>query len=329
MSTTRTEAKAGDDFPAAIEQFRREIHVHCYRMTGSLDEADDLVQEAFLRAWRGREAFEGRASVRTWLYKIATNLCLDALRKRSRRSLPTFAYAPSPSSSLPDAPPTEHGWIDPYPDALLRDTEPTPEARYASTEAVSLAFQVALQVLPPRQRAVLVLRDVLEWSAREVAQLLDSSTAAVNSALQRARTTLDERYQRPAEPDLPLTAAARALLDRYVRAWEASDVDGLVALLKDDSTLAMPPSPTWIRGREGVAEFLATRVFEGIAERTWRLDATLANGQPAFVLYRGTTTGGFTQPMGVVVLTLDRVEGAVVVGAIDAFLTPAAAARFV
>jgi len=235
-----------DAFQQLVEPYRRELQFHCYRMLGSLYDAEDLVQETLLRAWRGRDRFEGRASLRSWLYRIATNACLTALAHRSnaRRVLPE-ALSP-PADQMPEGEPaTEMPWLDPYPDAALdglADAAPGPDARYELREAVQLAFVAAIQQLPSRQRAVLLLRDVLGWSAGETASLLDTSVAAANSALQRARATLEQRFPsgqpttQPAPDD-----RQRALLERYVRAWEDADLDGFVALLRDDAVLSMPP----------------------------------------------------------------------------------------
>src|SRR5512136_25487 len=212
-------ARAGDPnaFGGLTEPYRHELQVHCYRMLGSLQEAEDLVQETFLRAWRRLETFKGRASLRAWLYKIATNACLDALEKRPRRTLPVRSQPPADPSEPPTPPLTELIWLEPFPDDLLDDVEPTPEARYALHESITLAFLTALQLLPPRQRAVLIMRDVLDWDASEVAELLDMTVSAVNSALHRARAALNKNYSPEPLVNLKLVdPATRALLDRYV-----------------------------------------------------------------------------------------------------------------
>jgi len=207
------------------------------------------VQETFLRAWRRLETCTGRASLRAWLYKIATNACLDALEKRPRRTLPVRSQPPADPSAPPSPPLTELIWLEPFPDDLLDDVEPTPEARYVLHESITLAFLAALQLLPPRQRAVLLMRDVLDWSASQVAELLDMTIPAVNSALHRARVTLGGNYSAERPASLKLTdPATRALLDRYVETWERADVPGLLALLREDVTISMPPSPTWYLG---------------------------------------------------------------------------------
>jgi RNA polymerase sigma-70 factor, ECF subfamily len=249
-------AKRGDRdaFHRFIEPYRRELQLRCYRMLGSLQDAEDLVQETFLRTWRGLAGFEGRASVRSWLYRIATNACLNALASRASASRVLPEMHGPPADQVPDAgPATEIAWLDPYPDAALEgiaDLAPSPEARYEMREAVQLAFVATIQHRPPRQRAVLLLRDVLGWSAIEAAGLLDASVASVNSALQRARVTLAKRFPngRPAASPVP-DDQQRALLERYVRAWEGADLDGFVALLKEDAVLSMPPYRQWYLGR--------------------------------------------------------------------------------
>ena len=241
--------RSGEAFARLAEPLRREIKLHCYRMLGSLHEAEDLVQESFLRAWRSFDSFDG-GSFRAWLYRIATNACLSALasRKSAQRLLPN-QLAPA-ATQLPDgAPATELAWLEPYPNSDLEriaDDAPNPEARYASREAVRLAFVAAIQQLPPRQRAALMLCDVLGWSAAEAATSLGGSTASLNSALQRARDTLAKRYPegRPFEAPRP-SAADDKLLGRYLQAWEGHDLDGFVALLKEDATLVMPPWRQW------------------------------------------------------------------------------------
>lgn len=266
---------------------RRELKLHCYRMMGSLHEADDLVQDTFLRAWRGRSQFDGRGSVRGWLYTIATHSCLNAIKARStaHRILQQPERLPSrgPATGGPAA---EFTWLEPYPDTELPDVadgEPGPEARYEAREAVRLAFVAAIQLLPARQRAILLLCDVLGWSAVEAAQLLGGSTASINSALQRARATLGERYPqgRPQQRSRPNRQEA-LLLERYMQAWQAAKLDSLIELLKEDATYHMPPWREWYRGREAIHAFLATiwGNFSG-----YRTVATGANAQPAVGVY--------------------------------------------
>jgi RNA polymerase sigma-70 factor, ECF subfamily len=271
-------------FEQLAAPFRREIKLHCYRMLGSVHEAEDLVQETYLRAWRNFDSFEGRGSFRAWLYRIATNACLNALasRKSAQRWLPDQQLPAT--ARMPDGTPaTDVAWLEPYPDSHLEgiaDDAPNPEARYASRETVQLAFVAVIQQLPPRQRAVLLLCDVLGWSAGEAATLLDGSTASINSALQRARETLAKHYPdgRPPVARTP-DPAQQKLLGRYLQAWERLDVDGFVALLKEDATYTMPPKPQWYAGREAIRSFFAWawEDYHG-----YRMVPTAANGQPAF-----------------------------------------------
>jgi RNA polymerase sigma-70 factor (TIGR02960 family) len=258
------------DFDRAMERHRRELHVHCYRMLGNFEEAEDLVQETFLRAWRARASFGGGEGLRAWLYKIATNACLDALRARSRRmpALQSFADVP---------------WLQPYPDRLLDEVAPPeeePDAVVVARETIALAYVAVIQLLPPRQRAVLILRDVLGWSAQETAEMLDISVAAANSALQRARATL-------ADQSLPastgeLTGDERALLERYMDAHERADGEAAVAITRDDIRITMPPHPYFYEGLDQIRPLL-TEGLTGAGE--WRLLATSANRMPAAACY--------------------------------------------
>ena len=290
------------------EPLRRELKLHCYRMVGSLHEAEDLVQETYLRAWRSFDSYDGRGPFRAWLYRIATNACFDALasRKHAERVLPD-QRAPA-TAEMPDGTPaTDVAWLEPYPDSNLEgiaDEALNPEGRYLSREAVQLAFVALIQQMPPRQRAVLLLCDVLGWSAAEVAALLGGSTASVNSALQRSRETLAKRYPngRPAFSKPP-DHAQQQLLDRYLQAWEARDLDGLVFLLKEDATYTMPPLPQWYAGRAAI------RTFFGWAWRSYagfRLVATAANRQPAFAAYSRMTTDAPWAAHSLHVLSLDQ-----------------------
>jgi RNA polymerase sigma-70 factor (ECF subfamily) len=284
-------ARAGDqaEFGNLIEPHRDELLTHCYRLVGSLQDAEDLVQETFLRAWRRLETFQERASFRAWLYKIATNACLDALDKNPSRILP-LALGPASDPDEPGPPPvTEPIWLQPFPDNRLAPLEVSAEARYDAKEAITLAFMAALQTLPPRQRAVIILRDVLAWRAKEVAGLLEVTVSAVNSLLYRARATLAENYPahsrhslRSAQPD----ETTRELLERYVRAWETADVDALVSLLKEDATFPMPPLPSWYQGRASIRRFISLNILDGDARGRWRLLPVRANAQPAFAWYR-------------------------------------------
>ena len=317
-------ARAGDRdaFGRLAESHRRALQLHCYRSLGSLDDAEDLVQETFLRAWRRIDQFEGRSSFRHWLYRIATHACLDARDFRSRRMLPhDLGTAPNPAGP-PGAPLAEVAWLEPYPDSLLElvvDPEPGPEARYDRRESIELAFVAAMQHLPPRQRAALLLRDVLAWSATETASLLGASVPAVNSALQRARATLSQRLPARDRPSRQgLSATERELLARYVQAWEAEDVGALVALLKEDALLTMPPVPEWYRGREGVRDFMAAQ-WPGLGP--FRLLTAHANGQPAFGLYGSGGAGGSSlRPLTLHVLRIAAGLIAEIVG----FIVPSA-----
>jgi len=282
-----------EEFGRLAEPFRRELQVHCYRMLGSVHEAEDLVQETFMRAWRSFDSFkdiEG-GSFRAWLYRIATNACLNALasRKDSQRFLPN-QLGPA-TVQMPSSPATDVAWLEPYPNAYLEgigDETTNPEARYAAREAVQLAFVAAIQLLPARQRAVLLLCDVLGWAAAEAAALLECSTASINSALQRARETLAKHYparhhSRSRPQAAPLSnPVQQKLLDRYLDAWQRHNVNGFVALLKEDATVIMPPWTEWFVGRDTIGSFFgaAWKTCNGL-----RLVPTGANGEPAFAVY--------------------------------------------
>jgi RNA polymerase sigma-70 factor (ECF subfamily) len=281
-----------EEFVRRTEPLRRELLAYCYRMLGSVQDAEDLVQETYLRAWRSYEGFEGRSSLRAWLYRIATNRCLTALEHRSRRPLPSGLGGPSDDPNLPlAAEQPEMAWLQPIPDALLTPAATDPAAIVAARGSLRLALVAALQHLPARQRVVLILRDVLAWPAAEVAELLGTTTTAIKSALQRARARLEQaapvedQVVEPAGPD------QRALLDRYMAAFEAADVAALMRLLREDAEWEMPPLPTWFAGREAIRRFLARQVFG--APRAWRMVATSANGQPAVAAYLRGGDGGY------------------------------------
>jgi RNA polymerase sigma-70 factor, ECF subfamily len=280
------------DFATLADPYRPELLAYCYRMLGSVDDAEDQVQETLLRAWRAYDDFEGRSSLRTWLYRIATNTCLRALETRSKRPLPSGLGAPArdPDGALGTLAP-EIPWLQPFPDALVTAPAADPAAIVFGRASMRLALVAALQYLPPRQRAVLILRDVLGWHAAEVAELLGVSTAAANSVLQRARAQLAQAS--PAEDDLrePEDPADRELLDRYAAAFQAADVAALTALLREDATLEMPPQPYWFAGREQVSRFLTSRVLT--APGLFVLVPTSANGQPAFGAYMRADDGTY------------------------------------
>ena len=316
-----------------LEAYRHELLLHCYRLLGSLHDAEDAVQETMLRAWKHFDTFteKGPGSLRNWLYTIATNASLDMLKKRSPRTLPTFVSA-AWDPSLPVAPRnTEMFWLEPYPDTWLAEATENPEARYTRHESISLAFLTVLQVLPPRQRAILLLADVLSFHAAEIAHVLEISISAVNSALHRARVTLEKQYQReqPERGQIShANAALGALLTRYLQAWEADDVDGLVALLKEDATLSMPPVPSWYQGRDAIRHVLSAVLFPPGVHKQWRLTPTRANGQPAFVVYRANEATQSYRAFALQVLTLDNAQSPRQVASLTAFLDPELATSF-
>jgi RNA polymerase sigma-70 factor (ECF subfamily) len=290
------------EFAVLAEPYRPELLAHCYRILGSIHDAEDLVQDTYLRAWRAFDRFEGRASLRRWLYKIATMACLTALGTRARRPLPSGLGAPSDDHRVAVAREPSVAWLQPAPDALLGPPPGAgdPAAIVAGRTGVRLAFIAALQLLPARQRAVLTLRDVLAFRTAEVADMLDTTTAAVDSALRRARARLAEAG--PVADDLaePDEEIRRALLDRYVDAFVRADPDALVDLLRADVELEMPPTPTWFTGRRAVVGFLALRVLR---QDHWRMAPTIANGQPALIVHERAANGRF-EPHGIQVLTL-------------------------
>ena len=306
-------ARAGreDAFEPLVEPYRGELHAHCYRMLGSVHDAEDAVQEALLRSWRGLKRFEGRSSLRSWLYTIATNTCLNQLAKRPKRVLPVD-YGPSwdPHDGVGE-PVVESVWIEPYPDVQLADGAVSPEARYEQRESVELAFVAALQHLPANQRAALILREVLGFSAAEVAEALETSVASVNSALQRARRTVDDKL-----PEQSQQATLRELgderlreiVERYIDALGSDDVDAVVGMLAEDAAWSMPPLASWFRGLDDVAGFLARGPMSG--EWRWRRLATTANGQPTVAAYTWDEAEGCYLPFALDVITFegDRIK---------------------
>jgi RNA polymerase sigma-70 factor (ECF subfamily) len=278
-----------DAFLHLVEPHHRQLRAHCYRMLGSFHDAEDVVQETLLRAWRGRCGFDGRVPIHYWLYRIATNACLNALVARSRKSRMLPETHCLPTEQMPEREPSnEVLWLEPYPDAALEgipDRAPGPDARYELRESVQLAFIAAIQLLPPRQRAVLLLRDVLGWTAGESARLLDSSVPAVNSALQRARATVDKHVPRgPRRLTTMPGDHERDLLARYVRAWESTDIEAFTALLREDAVMSMPPWRQWYRGRRAIEAFFA-HTGRPSGHAPFRLLPVAANRQPAFAFY--------------------------------------------
>ena len=298
-------ARAGDEdaFRELVEPYRAELQLHCYRILGSLQDAEDQLQETMLAAWRGLEKFEERTSLRNWLYRIATNRCLNALRDRRRRpqEVPSMVEPPEPTRRV------EPMWLEPYPDALLEglaDTAPGPEARYETRESVGLAFMVSLHHLPPRQRAALVLRDVLGFHSGEVAEMLESSEASVKGALQRARATIDERIVPGARERAPLprSPGERELVGRFAAAVESGDTQTIVSMLTQDAWLTMPPEPYEYQGGEAIARFLRDRATRRGANL--KLVPTRANGQPGFGCYLPDAHAPISRAYGLMILTL-------------------------
>ena len=298
-------ARAGDQnaFEQLVAPYRRELQLHCYRILGSLQDAEDQLQETLLAAWRGLEGFEGRASLRAWLYRIATNRCLNALRERKRRpqEVPPMVEPPEPTRM------SQPIWLEPYPDVLMegiRDEAPGPEARYETKEAVALAFIVGLQHLPPQQRAVLVLRDVLRFHAGEVAEMLETTEPSVNSLLRRARAAFESRLPAAGRERAPLpdSKPERDIVGRFADAVEAGDIDGMVALVTDDAWVTMPPEPYEYQGPTAIRAFLRGRE---VARGAMRLVRTRANGQPAFACYLPSPQTDIARPYALFVLTLE------------------------
>lgn len=309
-------AQAGDQmaFNMLVGQYRRELLVHCYRMLGSLHDAEDLVQETLLRAWQKRASLTNPGAYRSWLYRIATNLCLNMLTRVPRRSLPTETYPQSDPTIPPPPRLREPIWLEPFPDELLAGPRSEPEARALQREHITLAFLLALQYLTPQQRAILLLREVLDWPAAEVAEWLELSVPAVNSALQRARHALQEHNAIPETSTTLPNLQLQSLLDRYVTFWEQADIPGLVALLREDARFTMPPFPVWFQGRAAIATMLAKSIFTPGRQR--RLLPTHANGSPAFVLYQREAGADAYQLFGLLVLDVVGEQ----IGSLVAFL---------
>jgi RNA polymerase sigma-70 factor, ECF subfamily len=302
-------ARAGDQgaYDRLVEPHRRELHAHCYRMLGSVHDAEDALQDALLRAWRGLPRFEGRSSVRSWLYRIATNTCLDTIARRPKRVLPVDYGPPTDPHDGPAMPLAESVWIEPYPDERLgvEDGFAAPDARYEQREAVELAFIAALQHLPANQRAVLILREVLGFSAKEVAEMLETTTASVNSALQRARAAVDERLPEQSQQATLRTLGdegVRQVVESYLEAWDRGDIDAVVAMLTEDASFAMPPAPSWHQGRRALIAFLGVGPLSG--DWRWRHIPVRASGQPALAFYSWDEAEGAYLPFALNVLSI-------------------------
>ena len=320
-------ARGGDEraFARLAEPHRRSLHAHCYRMLGSATDAEDALQETWLAAWRGLASFEGRSSLRSWLHAIATNACLRAIERRPKRVLPIdYGPAADPHDDL-GAPLLESVWVEPYPDETLglEGGFAGPEARYEQRESIELAFIAALQHLPARQRAVLILRDVLGFSAREVAATLDTTPTGIDSALQRAHKAVDERLPERSQQAMLRSLddqGQREIVDRFVDAWERADVDAVVAMLATDAAMSMPPLPTWYRGHEAVTAFLKAKVLR--SDKRWRVVPVRANGQLAFGKYLWDDERETFTPHSISVLTLDGEQIADFTTFLDAELIP-------
>jgi RNA polymerase sigma-70 factor (ECF subfamily) len=297
------------EFTRSTEPFRRELLAHCYRLLGSVDDAEDLVQETYLRAWRSYDSFEGRSSLRTWLYQIASNACLTAMQQRSRRPLPSGLGSPDEdASAAPAAAQSEVIWLQPIPDALVRPDSGDPAAIAVSRESLRLALIASFQYLPPRQRAVLILRDVLAFPAAEVAGMLGTTTSAVKSALQRARARLEEIAPAADQVAEPTEPEARALLDQYMTAFQTADAAALERMLRKDATLELPPSAAWFAGGRAIAEVAAGLGSAG----DWLMLPVAANGQPAAAAYHREADGYRAYAIVVLTVTTTGIAGLVV-----------------
>ena len=317
-------ARDGDEdaYRRLVEPHRSELHAHCYRMLGSVQDAEDALQEALVRAWRGLGKFEGRSSLRSWLYRIATNTSLDAIQRRPKRVLPIDYGPPADPHGGVGEPVVESVWIEPYPDETLvvEDGYASPDARYEQREAVELAFIAALQLLPANQRAVLILREVLGFSAQETAETLDTSVASVNSALQRARATIEKKLPDQSQQET-LSALGderlREIVERYADAWERNDVDTVVSMLADDVAFTMPPMARWFRGLGGVRGFLER--WSMLPEWGWKSIPVRANGQPALAFYSWDEEQQARVPFAINVLTFEGDK----ITEVDAFIVRA------
>jgi RNA polymerase sigma-70 factor, ECF subfamily len=307
------------------EPYRQELQLYCYRLLGSLHDAEDVVQETMMRAWQYSDTFIGRSSLRTWLYRIATNACLDTLKTRKPRVLPV-GITPQGDPLLPIAPAwAESTWVEPLPNSWLSEATEDPAARYSRRESVSLAFLTVVQLLPPRQRVILLLSDVLDWHAGEIANLLSISVSAVKSALHRARVTLAKHYyvgDQTARVRVSADAATQALLERYLRAWDSEDIAGLVALMKEDATFSMPPSPSWYQGREAIRKQITTHGVAPELRHRWFFLPTGANGAPAFAVYRAIGPDDRARAFGIQVLTLEFSASGMLISDVTTFLNP-------
>ncbi|CAN5204122.1 sigma-70 family RNA polymerase sigma factor [soil metagenome] len=318
---SQTDQRVQDDFPALTDPYRRELLAHCYRMLGSVHDAEDLVQETYLRAWRSYSSFEGRSSLRTWLYRIATNVCLTALDGKDRRPLPTGLGAPSSAPEAPLVEGAEVPWLEPMPDGMVGADASDPAEIVTSRESIRLAFIATLQHLPPRQRAVLILRDVLKWRAAEVAEALGTTTIAVNSTLQRARAQLQQAALTPDSIVEPTAPEQRELLDRYVNAFWEKDIATIVEMFTRDAVWEMPPFTGWYQGPANIGRLIGGQCPGG--SHDMRMVETRANGQPAFGLYMRGAEGAFW-PFHLQVLTL----GPAGISHVAAFFAPHLFATF-
>jgi RNA polymerase sigma-70 factor (ECF subfamily) len=308
-----------DAYARLVESHRSELHAHCYRMLGSVQDAEDALQEALLRAWKALPKFEGRSSLRSWLYRIATNTSLDAIERRPKRILPIDYGPPADPHGGVGEPVVESVWIEPYPDDTLgiEDGYASPDARYEQRESVELAFVAALQLLPANQRAALILREVLGFSAQETADTLETSVASINSALQRARATIEKKLPEQSQQETLRSLGddqLRELVERYADAWERNDVDAVIAMLTEDAAFTMPPMARWFQGHDGIRGFLEG--YSMIPDWRWQSVPTTANGQPALAFYSWDEEQGVRVPFAVNVLTFEGEK----IKEVDAFI---------